>query len=90
MCGSVGCVACDLTVTEGVWQGKADVNQANKNGFSPLFIACQKGHLQVVQWLVAEVRLLWGRVGRRPGRLMRGRSGHAAGLRWEVCGGWRA
>lgn len=32
----------------------ADVNRANNDGCTPLFFACEKGHVGVAQWLVRE------------------------------------
>ena len=31
-----------------------NVNQANKNGITPLYVACEKGHLDVVQVLLTK------------------------------------
>jgi ankyrin repeat protein len=37
-----------------VEQGHANVNQATNDGASPLYIAAQKGHMEVVKWLVEQ------------------------------------
>jgi ankyrin repeat protein len=40
------------TVVALIEDGHADVNQAHKNGATPLFIASQNGHLSVVTELI--------------------------------------
>ena len=42
-----------------------DVNQIPKNNYSPLHVICEKGHLEVVQYLVeqgADIRANYDRV----------------------------